>query len=383
MLPINYDYSDLVKQLYNAGREFSKCKTLEERFVVYETYLSLADSFFNVTGKEFCNKKLYRSFLKEGEDFFLGICASNFNNFLINKQFHADIMLACYQQLNSFFEEFDDNNLKIKKLTPIKESRDEDNQLLRRYFNEKSPELGSLYDTIVSNGNLYLISDDDWLREGLSIFNLVQRRANLFVRSYNPSFKELSIVPHELGHVLEFYHFLDSYSVMDILSYFTTGCLSEVVSTYYEQQFLDFYMNNGDRCDDAILAMQNHFARGLNDIWDSYVLASLSNKTLEEIQDNNVELSSVEMELMNSEVLSPSLLSDENRIIGITISPVYAYGFLLANYFLENPDSYSLFLKQNNQEFSPEFLNSIGITNDSLAKTLVKRSNTLLKKYMD
>ena len=106
MLPINYDHSDLVKQLCDVGRQFSRCKTVEERFLVYETYLGLVDSYFTATGKEYCNKKLYRSFVKEGENFFFEVCASNFNNFVINKDFHANLMLSCYAQLDSFFSRF-------------------------------------------------------------------------------------------------------------------------------------------------------------------------------------------------------------------------------------------------------------------------------------
>lgn len=106
MLPINYDHSDLVKQLCDVGRQFSRCKTVEERFLVYETYLGLVDSYFTATGKEYCNKKLYRSFVKEGENFFFEVCASNFNNFVINKDFHANLMLSCYAQLDSFFKIF-------------------------------------------------------------------------------------------------------------------------------------------------------------------------------------------------------------------------------------------------------------------------------------
>ena len=339
MLPINYDYSDLVEQLCYAGRQFSKCRTKEERFLVYETYLGLIDSYFSVTEKEFCNKKLYRSFTKEGENFFLEVCASNFNTFIENKEFHTNLMLSCYEQLDSFFQEFCESSycgcLEKKKIFPINEETDEDSYLLMNFFNEKVPKLCSLYHGIISSGNLYSLGEDDWLREGLSIFNLVQKKANVFVSSFNPSFKELSIVPHELGHVEEFNYFLEHYSIMDTLRYFSSGFLSEVVSTYYEQLFLEFYMNHGN------------------------------------------------IELIDLGILSPSFLSEEDRIIGVDISPVYAYGFLLANYFLEYPKSYALFNEKKNQSFSPEFLESVGITTESLSKTLIKRSEHLFGKYLD
>lgn len=387
MLPINYDYSDLVEQLCYAGRQFSKCRTKEERFLVYETYLGLIDSYFSVTEKEFCNKKLYRSFTKEGENFFLEVCASNFNTFIENKEFHTNLMLSCYEQLDSFFQEFCESSycgcLEKKKIFPINEETNEDSYLLMKFFNEKVPELSSLYHEIISLGNLYSLGEDDWLREGLSIFNLVQKKANVFVSSFNPSFKELSIVPHELGHVEEFNYFLEHYSIMDTLRYFSSGFLSEVVSTYYEQLFLEFYMNHGNRRDDAVLAMINHFQKGINDIWDSYILASLPKKKLEEIRNTNVELNSTEIELIDLGILSPSFLSEEDRIIGVDISPVYAYGFLLANYFLEYPKSYALFNEKKNQSFSPEFLESVGITTESLSKTLIKRSEHLFGKYLD
>ncbi len=387
MLPINYDHSDLVKQLCDVGRQFSRCKTVEERFLVYETYLGLVDSYFTATGKEYCNKKLYRSFVKEGENFFFEVCASNFNNFVINKDFHANLMLSCYAQLDSFFQDFCESSycgrLEKKKLSPINEEIDEDCALLMKFFREEAPELCSLYQMVVDSGNLYAMGEDDWLREGLSIFNLVQKKANVFVSPSNPSFKELSLVPHELGHVEEFRYFLDYSPVMDTLRYFASGCLSEVVSTYYEQLFLEFYINHGNRRDDALLSMVNHFEKGLNDIWDSYVLALLPKKSLEEIKDTNVELSSTETELMELGLLSPSWLSEEDRIISVGISPIYAYGFLLANYFLEHPDSYTLFQEKKNQSFSPEFLESLGITTESLSKTLVKRGERLFGRYMD
>ena len=170
MLPINYDHSDLVKQLCDVGRQFSRCKTVEERFLVYETYLGLVDSYFTATGKEYCNKKLYRSFVKEGENFFFEMCASNFNNFVINKDFHANLMLSCYAQLDSFFQDFCESSycgrLEKKKLSPINEEIDEDCALLMKFFREEAPELCSLYQMVVDSGNLYAMGEDDWLREG-------------------------------------------------------------------------------------------------------------------------------------------------------------------------------------------------------------------------
>lgn len=71
MLPINYDHSDLVKQLCDVGRQFSRCKTVEERFLVYETYLGLVDSYFTATGKEYCNKNCIDLLSKKGRTSFL------------------------------------------------------------------------------------------------------------------------------------------------------------------------------------------------------------------------------------------------------------------------------------------------------------------------
>ena len=64
------------------------------------------------------------------------------------------------------------------------------------------------------------------------------------------------------------------------------------------------------------------------------------------------------------------------------MQPVYTYGFLFANYLLEHPEDFPKFRTLEQQDFTVSTLESMGITNDKLVKSLVKRTNTIFNKYI-
>ena len=143
-------------------------------------------------------------------------------------------------------------------------------------------------------------------------------------------------------------------------------------------------MEYGDRQDDALLAMASLYDNRLSYMWDSFVLSSLPRDALEKIYGIPVELSRMEDELFRLGILSEGAMSydDSDRLIDVDISTMYGYGFLISNYLLEHPDIFPKFMQLRNQEFSPEVLGDMGMTPDTLTKSLVRRSERIFGKYL-
>lgn len=384
MLPINYNYSDLEKQLRNLGVEFLKCKTVEERLLFYSTYESLVDVYCCQTGCDFSNKKIYRSYLKDSA---LVDTLGNyhFESVIKYQDFHRELMRLCYDGLNSFFQEVCDcsfcGSLLKKDIPTINEGENEDRELVEKFLLEKTPHLFSFYQELVRSGGIYPY-DGDLFRDGLTQINLPLKKANVFIPSENPSLGLLSALPHELGHYEEFQQLLNSCSMLDSLEYFSSSLLAEVNSTYYEQMFIEFYMNRGNHRENSFLSMIDFFDSGLNKILDSYILSSLPIEEFQKLQDTDMELLPTEENFCSLENLEYSDFFEKSRIGGVD-SFIYAYGFLLSTYFLENPDRYHLFQENKREVLSPEWLESMDITPEKMSKTLVKRGEHLFGKYMD
>ena len=389
MLDINPDHSDLIRQMEEVRTLFSKNDTTyDERLAGYTTYFGLVESYELLTGHDFMDENFSSFFEKEGSDYFLQKDKGRFYNFLQHKGFHTRTMFQAYQQADMFLQSFYDSpyaeRLLKEKVRPI-DTDDEDKKMLYTYFEACAPHLRELYEKVSQCGNLY--SSDFCGRGyqvGLTAFNFLRENSNVFLPSQNDFFQQLTAVPHEFGHVYDFSDSISKFSNEDVLSLVSSSCFSEVLSIYYEQQFIDFYLEHGNRHNDALLTIASLYDNRLSCMWDSFVLASLPEEFLEKIYGVPVELFKVENKLSFLGILSEEAMSYDNfdRLIDVDLSSMYAYGFLISSYLLEHPADFPKFMQIRNREFSPITLEEMGMTSDTLTKSLVKRSERIFGKYL-
>lgn len=389
MLDINTDGSDLIRQMEEVRTLFSRDDTtFDERTAGYTTYFGLVESYELLTGHDFSDENFSSSFEEEGSDYLFQRDKKQHQNFLNQKSFHTRLMFQTYQQADMFLQSFYDSlyaeRLQEKAILPI-DMYYEDRRLLYDYFEACAPHLRELYEEVSQRGNLY--SSDfcgGSYRAGLTAFNVLRESSNVFLPPRCDSFQQLTAAPHEFGHVYDFSDAVSKFSNQDVLSLVSSSCFSEVLSIYYEQQFIDFYLEYGDRQDDALLTMASLYDNRLSYMWDSFVLSSLPRDALEKIYGIPVELSRMEDGLFRLGILSEEAMSydDSDRLIDVDISTMYGYGFLISNYLLEHPDIFPKFMQLRNQEFSPEVLGDMGMTPDTLTKSLVKRSEKIYGKYL-
>lgn len=387
MLDINTDNSDLIRQMEEVKTLFSRnYTTYDERLAGYGTYFGLVESYELLTGHDFMDENFFSFFEKEGSDYFLQNGKVQLHNFLQYKGFHTRTMFQAYQQADMFLQSFYDSPYVERLLEEHPMDTDyEDKKMLYAYFEACAPHLQELYEEVSQRGNLYSIdASGRSLQDGLTAFNFLRKNSNVFLPPQNDTFQQLTATPHEFGHVYDFFDATSKCSIEDVLPLFSSSCFSEVLSIYYEQQFIDFYLEHGNHQDEALLAMAALYDNRLSCMWDSFVLSSLPRESLEKIYGVPAELFKVENELAFLGVLSEEAMSYDgsDRLIDVDLSTMYAYGFLISSYLLEHPDDFPKFMQMRSQEFSPDFLEEMGMTPDSMTKSLVKRSERVFGKYL-
>lgn len=389
MLDVNIDNSDLIRQMEEVKTLFSKKDTTyDERIAGYVTYFGLVESYELLTGHDFLDESFFSFFEKEGSDYFLQRGKAQLHNFLQHKGFHTRTMFQAYQQADMFVQSFYDSLYAERTFEEKRYLRDidyEDKKMLYAYFEACAPHLRELYEEVSHRGNIYSTDfSGRGYQNGLTVFNFLRESSNVFLPFPCVSFQQLTAVPHEFGHVYDFSDAISQFSIEDIFSLFSSSCFAEVLSIYYEQQFIDFYLDYGNCQDDALLAMAALYDNRLSCMWDSFVLSSLPRESLEKNYGVPVELFKVENELSFLGILSEEAMSydDANRLIDVDLSIMYAYGFLISSYLLEHPNDFSKFMQMRNKDFSPELLNDMGMTSDTLVKSLVKRSERVFGKYL-
>lgn len=134
-------------------------------------------------------------------------------------------------------------------------------------------------------------------------------------------------------------------------------------------------MENGPYQDKAYLALIQYYDKYLKLLQESFYLSSLPYESLEEKIRDTLPLFMIEKELVYDGMLDQSEMTMDDRLVDFDVSIMYSYGFLLSTYLLEHPESFEDFMKIKNQPFSIEHLQDIGVTTDSLVKSLHKRSN--------
>ena len=371
MLDINHDYSDLISQ-FNEACQLLKKKdvSFEDRVCASNTFFSLLSSYEKIMHYEFGAKEIEGMISPDIIDYFDQNDLERYYQFLKDKRWHTDVFYHAYDELRSEMDGFD-----FSLLADMDDSFDchKDKTLLSQYFSSYS-DLDGVYHNLLLSGRIYPLNDFSHEVGGLTCFNLLRKCCNVFVNEVNTSFTDLSGVPHELGHGVDFQDGICNCSSLGQSRFLSFDFFREVLSNYYEQQFLFYFLENGPYQDKAYLALIQYYDKYLKLLQESFYLSSLPHESLEEKIRDTLPLFMIEKELVYDGMLDQSEMTMDDRLVDFDVSVMYSYGFLLSTYLLEHPESFANFMKIKNQPFSIEHLQDIGVTTDSLVKSLRRRS---------
>ena len=368
LLQLNKNYDDLFKQFEEAR------SILLERNVSVSDKIKAAKTFFALVSivEDLRNVKFSPEYIEElidsdVIDFIFDQNVDERNNFLQNKSRHLKILYRGYQSLGLWMEDLDDRLLSISE--DIFQDGD-DKKFLQEFFSS-CPEVFKAYQDASERGEIYPLFSFLTM-EGLTVFNLVRGTSCAFVKEENKSFSDLATVPHEIGHVIDFSKSLDGQVSLEF------DLFREVLSNYYEQQFLFTFFEQGN--DKAYLSLLHYYSKYLKILQEGYYLANLSSSSLEEHFLNPSLMFMLEKELIRDGLLSEDEMTYSDRLVDFDVSMMYSYGFLLSTYLLDHPDKLDGFMKLRNEKFGFLDLEDIGITPLSISESIDRRCGKVFSK---
>lgn len=389
MLLFNTNYDSLYKQLRNIEDAFWHGINPRKKCIYYRTYQAIAEILKELDRDSSFRFLKSKNLEKDSMAYYLKNIKKNDINFLENRSYHVDMMLESYFSVSKIVSLFCNskysNELDNSYIPAIDIGKDEDQELLLEFFQNEAPHLLSYYEELLEDGDFFNLPNNEFFdkRGGVTVFNSIDNKANVFIESVYDTMDTLAVLPHELGHVSDFFDYRKRFSEKDQQLMIYRGIYGEVISTLYEQKFLEYYLENGKHKEDSLLGLLAYFDQRIQYLWDVAVCGMLDENDVYYVMRHTIPLQSCHEVLLENGCLKyePNL-DDENRLLCFDDALEYGYGFLLANYFLENPLKYEAFLNVRNGYFDPKKLEDIGINSKEISKSLVKRSEKIFGKYL-
>ena len=389
MLLFNTNYDSLYKQLRNIEDAFWHGINPRKKCIYYRTYQAIAEILKKKDRDSTFRFLKSKNLEKDSMAYYLKNIKKNDINFLENRSYHVDMMLESYFSVSKIVSLFCNskysNELDNSYIPTIDIRKDEDQELLLEFFQNEAPHLLSYYEELLEDGDFFNLPNNEFFdkRGGVTVFNSIDNKANVFIESVYDTMDTLAVLPHELGHVSDFLDYRKRFSEKDQQLMIYRGIYGEVISTLYEQKFLEYYLENGKHKEDSLLGLLAYFDQRIQYLWDVAVCGMLDENDVYYVMRHTIPLQSCHEVLLENGCLKyePNL-DDENRLLCFDDALEYGYGFLLANYFLENPLKYEAFLNVRNGYFDPKKLEDIGINSKEISKSLVKRSEKIFGKYL-
>lgn len=391
MFLLNTEYDKLFKQLKYIEEHFLDCNNSRDCTIYYDSYKGVKDVLEELTQKSFpipnsIKDKCLKYHVSEYSDWLI---ESRDSNFIKNKDYHLSICLPAYFKCSSILEKLMQNPeidiLTDQKNCSFDNLHNEDRDAVLEFLSMENKLLLNYYLEMESSGLFYPMPKGNFfdLRGGITVFNSVGNCCNLLLKSVYPNLCSLEAIPHEFGHVFDFFDYRERFSLQGQGLMTMQGIYGEVLSSYYEQKFLEYYLEHGNHQEEALLSLIWYFDQRLQYLWDVSVVSMLEDDDIHYIMNHSAYLSDCHRVLVDNGILAymPDT-GDENRVVIFDDAMEYGYGFLLTNYLLEHPSSYNDFLNMRNGNFDVKKLESIGVTPEEISKSLVKRSEKIFERYL-
>lgn len=299
--------------------------------------------------------------------------------FVENKEFLSEILTNTYfQNCDSFIEFFKSSyfhELSNRKYPKLDDTSFEAERLVLAFLEDKFSDAIPIYEDLIKRGNLYSFKNNDPTSrtDGFIVLNAIQGINNVFLSKNPETISSLSTFIHEFGHVYDFVDYERRFSVGEqLLS--TKRCFLEVVSSYFQQSFLEFLITNNIRKDESQLELTRYFAGAFNNLDTSMLLLLLNDADYRKVINEDFDTNQVISMIKHTEVGRNYLFADNSKGIRVNgISEVnYALGMVLANTMVNGEVDFEDFLNIRGGNFDSNKLTSIGINADTANKCLTK-----------
>ncbi len=370
MIQLNQDYADIKNQieyLMNLDQKsYSKIENLKNK----STYQVLAGVYLLMANDESCFRMpigllgQIPLFIEEQR-----LHTQFHRNFLKNQSFHQQMVKSSLEILNPILEEDWSSNKKYN--LDCLDKNEEETDLLYSFFKEVNPSLKDIFEDIVKQKHLY--ASNETYQNSFLIHNTAQKTLNIFIYDQGNFLIKLDSIIHELGHAWDCFK-LDEKKPSELKSlYFYQSIYTEVFSFMYEEQFLEYLIENHKYQEEAKFYLQSLWRAYYNSLYDLHLYTELPSRKYHKIIHNSYPRSYVSSLTATS---SWENIEDYDFIEPMKNCIRYSYGFLLGNFLIEHPEKRQQFFKIHYDLFQPQKLEECGMGKEEINKCLTKKFDT-------
>ena len=385
-MKINEDYSDIERQIKDLGQFLETCTDKNQYYSAATSFGILNYLYCLRYGNEFVSGEVADNITRKGMELYQEILENEKSVFLRNKQFHKDTFFEnFFGPSSSFLKVCRGSYLKkMKSSEKTKLKTGEDKEILEAFFKESFPEGSDILGELLERGHLFKFFDEDdefSSSNGFMTFNRCDNAANVFLRDDVCSLSSLVTLVHELGHVYDFSDSVRTFTDEEKARY-ALGPYAEVMSSYYQQLFLDYLISNGIRTEEATVAFFELYSSFFYNLDNALLLSLVSDDEYRLIVGSDFKKREV-ISLLRKSSLAEDYDFDDNYALTVmsgTKEIGYSYGILLSNMLIDGSISKDDWFGLRAKEFDSSSLTSIGFSKDKANKCLVKKMDTFMKK---
>jgi len=387
VLKLNEDFSDIERQIKVLDDYFHRTSKKDNIMACYQTYYSLI--FFD----KLCTYKLNEGLSFRGKDYIANIVAERSNqlknkfmdNFLKNKEFHAEMLATNFVEIGDILTDYCTSPEYTKLYgvynKPIDAKHNEDFDLLVNFFKDVNPDLNDLFLDMVEHKRFYKLDPLFIEHSGLTVLNPIEKICNVFIDEKLPSVSYLGTFVHEMGHVYDDTDYANRFSVKESMKYMHENFYIEVLSTYYEQRFYEWLVDNNIRKEESKLCFFNYLNSYLDSVGDAILFSMIP----DDYHNAAVAGYFNREELINIIDVEGELIDEFDNTVDTFIPEFddsfnYGYGIMIANALMHDDKLFDDFLKVRNGIFNKDKLLNIGITPEETGKKLVKNIEWFINK---
>ena len=366
----------LKKYINDAKKCFFEYDSLEDKVKAYDTYCTLLDYYEAVTGINVCNQ-LEEYVSNEIKNLHQSLTNHALDDLVKYKEYHKRITKSSVLKLDSVLQEVADSSYLSSVDTDSyyrlsKEENRENWELFFQYLG-KHKELKDLYFKICHNHNCYFSRN-----EAHSFFavDYLLEEYLLLIGKGNSSLDTVVDIVHELGHASEYQYDVDINHVFGKLEFMQENLFSEVMSSYFEQEFLEYYLKHTSQKVEGVLKAMDFFDNCEGKLYMIFSASSLDDESIYQLEgkDSFVDDKKI-VEDIDVDCFDRRFVYEDSAIL-------YGYGFLISSYLLEHPEKIDCFLEMRREEFSPQLLEELGIREDNVCDIIDSRCQKVFGKYL-
>lgn len=375
---LNEDYSEIKRQLDYADSYFVQCQRKEDFYNCYATYKTFCDLYMWKTGENLFDlsgvlKIISKFFTEQRREH---MTDQLYMDFYQNHDTLLELFLAPFLQGKIAYDEFltvqgDYKNARsFRKLSSDLEGL----QIICSFLDSEIPIARSVFDELIASERLYNMPDDSMHMLGWMFYNPLENKNNILLQNDFQYISDLAVFVHEFGHAMDFEWLSVTHPELcsPIIS-----CDDEVMSSYYEFQFLEYLIRNNIYKEDAKKVLSNKIGSSLCNLENGFLLGLADSDEYQSLRAGTITKKSYIDSLLSRGVELPYsfIIDDSNNFISTEKTLIYSYGFILGC-AISDKSIYHHFLENRGLGIK-EMLDRSHITKETVVKQLNKKIDIL------